>query len=67
MILESRALDPDLKDGAWPRNPRALSSQLRRLAPALRTMRVEVEFDRGDTQARVRELTLRRATMERAR
>jgi len=61
MILEHRALESDLKDRAWPRSPRALSSQLRRLAPALRTMRVEVEFDRVSGVSRVREISLSRA------
>ena len=48
------------RDRTWPRSPRALSSVLRRLAPSLRTMGVEVEFDRVSGVNRVREITIRR-------
>lgn len=60
LYLENRAPDRILRDRTWPRSPRALSSALRRLAPALRTLRVEVEFDRAAGDARVREITIRR-------
>ena len=36
-----------LKSPEWPQNPRALSSKLRRIAPALLSRGVEVVFSRG--------------------
>ena len=63
LYLENRAPRRILRDRTWPRGPRALSSALRRLAPSLRTMGVEVEFDRVSGVTRVREITIRRAVM----
>ena len=64
LYLENRAPRRNQRDRAWPRSPRALSSALRRLAPSLRTMGVEVEFDRSAGDARVREITIRREKRE---
>ena len=43
-LLNAKATEPTKKQRAWPKNPRALGHQLRRLAPNLRIAGVEVEF-----------------------
>ena len=48
------------RDAAWPKSPRALSGTLRRLAPALRTMGIDVRFHRGDTANRTRVISIGR-------
>jgi len=48
------------RDAAWPKSPRALSSALRRLAPALRTMGVDVRFQRHWDHGRSRVISIRR-------
>ena len=42
----------------WPASPRGLSGALRRAAPALRSLGVSVEFDRGNDKHRTRNITL---------
>jgi hypothetical protein len=48
------------RDGSWPRSARALSSALRRLAPALRAVGIDVDFVRSYGGSRQRTITLRR-------
>ena len=43
----------------WPRTPRALSGQLRRLAPNLRAVGVDISFGREQRAARRRLITVR--------
>jgi hypothetical protein len=43
---------------AWPKAPNGLSGQLRRLAPALRTVGIEVVFDRAGETSRRRLITI---------
>lgn len=38
----------------WPRNPQSLSNKLRRLAPTLRAIQMEIEFDRSSARDRTR-------------
>jgi hypothetical protein len=42
--LSSYASDSDLKSRSWPANGKALSDRLRRIAPSLRTYKIEVTF-----------------------
>ena len=48
------------RDAAWPKSPRALSSALRRLAPALRTVGIDVRFERVSGIERTRLISIRR-------
>jgi hypothetical protein len=50
------------RDSHWPKSARALGSMLRRLAPALRSVGIDVRFNRGDTAARTRAISIRRQT-----
>jgi putative DNA primase/helicase len=54
--LTQRVGEPVRRRREWPQTPTALSSQLRRLAPTLRTVGVDVLFHRS---ARHRRITLR--------
>jgi hypothetical protein len=47
-------LTPPWRPRDWPRSPRALSGALRRLAPALRKMGVEITFVRDSNSTRTR-------------
>lgn len=51
---------PAPKDREWPKTARGLSGQLRRTAPALRQLGVEVDFARSATVDRARIVTIRR-------
>jgi hypothetical protein len=42
----------------WPRNPQGLGKRLRRMAPNLRRVGIEVDFDRGTGKARRRMIRL---------
>jgi hypothetical protein len=46
------------KSKSWPDSPRALSGRLRRAAPFLRKIEIEVAFGREDSRARSRTITL---------
>jgi hypothetical protein len=52
------------KHKAWPKNGRALSNTLRRLAPTLRAVGVEVTFDREPDQRRRRIIRLSHGTAQ---
>ena len=56
-ILARRAGEAISRKREWPKTPTALSGEVRRLAPTLRTIGVEVLFNRG---ARHRTITLQR-------
>jgi hypothetical protein len=43
-MRHQRARGHKIKEKGWPRNPRALSDKIRRLAPALRVDGIEVDF-----------------------
>jgi hypothetical protein len=47
-------LTPDPAPRSWPRTPRALSGQLRRLAPALRGVGIDVSFEKETGGSRQR-------------
>jgi hypothetical protein len=53
--------DATKRKKGWPSTPRALSGQLRRLAPTLRAVGVEVQFDREPTAKRRRMIVIRAA------
>jgi hypothetical protein len=44
--LKEAAPDKDTKDKDWPKRANTLSGRLRRLAPNLRAVRIQVDFDR---------------------
>jgi hypothetical protein len=46
------------KSKSWPDSPRALSGRLRRAAPFLRKIEIEVAFGREDSRARSRAITV---------
>lgn len=50
------------KQKPWPKNGRALSNALRRLAPTLRAVGVDVAFDREPDQKRRRIIRLTQGT-----
>jgi len=52
------------KHPAWPKNGRALSNALRRLAPTLRAVGVDVAFDRESDQKRRRLIRLAHGTTQ---
>jgi hypothetical protein len=58
--LESRVTDSVRKQEEWPRNARALSGALRRIAPNLVAIGVEVTFDREATTRRRRLISIRK-------
>lgn len=45
--LEGHVAERDLKSKAWPKSPSALSGRLNRAAPALRSVGIDVDSDRG--------------------
>ncbi|MGE0538387.1 MAG: hypothetical protein AB7O68_25720 [Pirellulales bacterium] len=62
--LRDRAYEHERADCQWPRSPRALSSALRRLTPALREVGIEVEFVREPDRSRQRVISIRHAPEE---
>jgi len=46
----------------WPKNPQGLGKRLRRIAPNLRRIGIEVDFDRGSGKARKRMIRLLKAS-----
>ncbi len=52
------------RDREWPKNARALSGRLNRLAPALRESGIEIEHDKSKDKKRARLLTLSHATAD---
>lgn len=58
-ILESRASDQAKRQTGWPKNPRALSGQLKRLSPNLRASGWSADFGRN---AKRREWTFQRTS-----
>lgn len=57
--LKKRVFEEARKQRAWPTSPRALSSALRRLAPNLRAVCVEVEFGKTHGSNSRRLITIR--------
>ena len=57
-ILETDIPDPLRRQSAWPKNAQSLANKLRRLAPNLREIGIEIEFDRETTRGRQRQITL---------
>jgi hypothetical protein len=58
--LGELAGEAETKKPGWPKNPRALSNALRRLAPNLRRTGIGVTFSRGEDSKRERLITLER-------
>jgi len=56
--LESLAEEKITKQKGWPKNGRALSNALRRLAPTLRAVRVDIMFDGRSGKQGQRQITL---------
>jgi hypothetical protein len=64
-LLAARADEKLLKSRSWPKNGRALSGQVRRLAPNLRALGVTVDFDRSSDERTIilrREASVTRVT-----
>lgn len=57
--MESRVDKTILDRNTWPRSPQSLSNKLRRLAPNLRIIQMEVEFLRATTRNRTRTIRIR--------
>lgn len=57
--LTKRAAEAVTRAREWPKKPRGLSGQLRRLAPSLGIAGVRVEFDRDNSKRRNRQIRLR--------
>jgi hypothetical protein len=58
--IETMATDGDKRLKTWPHNPRSLSGTLKRLAPNLRVVGVEIEFGRDSGRQRKRLVTVTR-------
>lgn len=63
-LLEQRVGERAARARSWPRSPRGFSSELRRLAPALRALGVDVDFERRG-HGRARMMCLRRGALDR--
>jgi hypothetical protein len=61
LLASLGALDSETKPRSWPRNGRALSGRLRRLAPSLRKAGITIDFERSDSRTRTRIVTIRLA------
>ncbi|MBX9792455.1 MAG: hypothetical protein K2Y37_26440, partial [Pirellulales bacterium] len=59
-MLEESTPAWERRDSLWPRSARALSGQLRKLSPALRTLGVSVTYSRHWDHGRSRTITLTR-------
>lgn len=55
----NKMIDAETRPSGWPKNPRALSGMVRRLATALRTRDIELEFSRDETPNRNRIIRIR--------
>jgi hypothetical protein len=62
--LKTGLSDPQKQPKGWPANARALSGLLRRIAPNLRRVGINVTFDRGRGQSRTRNLKIERSQPE---
>jgi hypothetical protein len=58
-VLTERSDDPTRRQKGWPANAQALSNTLRRLAPNLRKIGIEVAFSKGKDRRRRRLIVLR--------
>jgi hypothetical protein len=58
-ILTDRSDDPIRRQKGWPTNAQGLSNTLRRLAPNLRKIGIEVLFSKGKDRRRLRLIVLR--------
>jgi hypothetical protein len=65
--LEARAGEKAVVAKGWPRSPRALSGTLRRLAPELRKVGVDVVFDHRENHTGARKIQITLVTPEKAR
>src|SRR5262249_25349256 len=63
--LESLAEEKTRKQNAWPKNGRALSNTLRRLAPTLRAVGVHIAFGQRTGKQGQRQIVLSHAPEER--
>ena len=57
-ILADEVGDQIAKSKDWPQNPRAMSGCVRRLAPALRRVGIDVTFPRGKDKKRTRTIII---------
>src|SRR5262249_52564127 len=62
--LAAKAEDNVIKQKAWPKNGKAMSGALRRLAPTLRALGVNVTFARETDKKRRRLITLEQGTAQ---
>jgi putative DNA primase/helicase len=58
-VLTERSDDPTRRQKGWPANAQGLSNTLRRLAPNLRKIGIEVVFSKGKDRRRLRLIVLR--------
>jgi hypothetical protein len=56
--LASRVSEETRRSKAWPRSARGITSPLRRIAPTLRTIGIEITFDRATDRSRSRIIRL---------
>ena len=59
--LEKYVSEKITKSKSWPKSPSALSGQLRRLAPNLRAVGIEIDFDERESHSGKRFLRIRKA------
>lgn len=60
--LSARVTEDTRRSKTWPKTARAISGSLRRLAPSLRSIGIEVEFHRENNSSRKRVIGLRLET-----
>jgi hypothetical protein len=58
-VLNARVDDETRRRKDWPKTARALSGQVRRLAPTLRNVGFDINFERASNSARKRLITIR--------
>ena len=58
-VLSGRVTEETRRSRSWPKSARGISGPLRRLAPTLRALGIEVGFNRAPTRARTRTVSLR--------
>jgi hypothetical protein len=62
-MLNSLVDEKKQRERSWPKSPRALSGAMRRIAPSLRAIGIDVEFDRDPgSRKRTRHIIIRRGS-----
>jgi hypothetical protein len=58
LLNQRKYIDPNRQPKGWPRTPNTLSSRLRRVAPALRALKVQIEWSKLDRNTKTIDISL---------